>query len=129
MLKKKNKEKKKREKYYRRNGYVSEDVERLRAKGRWMNVELNERDKDTDKQEKREKSKNTQMTHPDFHISPTPAIQENLYRDGAHVEQERIALATQRFHLIPKIRNFVEELIQNSPESIETSPTPKKPNW
>jgi hypothetical protein len=32
-------------------------VERLRAKGRWMNVELNERDKDTDKQEKREKSK------------------------------------------------------------------------
>jgi hypothetical protein len=110
-------------------------VERLRAKGRWMNVELNERDKDTDKQEKKgeikefRSSKNTQMTHPDFHISPTPAIQENLYRDGAHVEQERIALATQRFHLIPKIRNFVEELIQNSPESIETSPTPKKPNW
>jgi hypothetical protein len=30
-------------------------VERLRAKGRWMNVELSERDKDTDKQEKREK--------------------------------------------------------------------------
>jgi hypothetical protein len=32
---------------------VSEDVERLRAKGRWMNVELNERDKDTDKQKRR----------------------------------------------------------------------------
>jgi hypothetical protein len=28
------------EKYYQRNGYVSEEVERLRAKGRWMNVEL-----------------------------------------------------------------------------------------
>jgi hypothetical protein len=36
-------------------GDASEEVERLRAKGRWMNVELSERDKDTDKQEKREK--------------------------------------------------------------------------
>jgi hypothetical protein len=27
-------------------------VERLRAKGRWMNVELSERGKDTDKQER-----------------------------------------------------------------------------
>jgi hypothetical protein len=32
-------------------------VERLRAKGRWMNVELSERDKDTDKQERRERIK------------------------------------------------------------------------
>jgi hypothetical protein len=30
-------------------------VERLRAKGRWMKVELSERDKDTDKQERRER--------------------------------------------------------------------------
>jgi hypothetical protein len=30
-------------------------VERLRARGRWMNVELSERDKDTDKQERKEK--------------------------------------------------------------------------
>jgi hypothetical protein len=30
-------------------------VERLRAKGRWMNVDLSERDKDTDKQEKRKR--------------------------------------------------------------------------
>jgi hypothetical protein len=29
-------------------------VEKLKAKGRWMNVELSERDKDTDKQERRE---------------------------------------------------------------------------
>jgi hypothetical protein len=38
--KKKNPEKKKREreKYYQKNGYVSEEVERSRAKGRWMNV-------------------------------------------------------------------------------------------
>jgi hypothetical protein len=55
--KKKNKEKKNREKYYQKNGYASEEVERLRAKGRWMNVELSERDKDTDKQERRERIK------------------------------------------------------------------------
>jgi hypothetical protein len=39
----------------KRNGSVSEEVERLRAKGRWMNVELSERDKNTDKQERRER--------------------------------------------------------------------------
>jgi hypothetical protein len=32
-------------------------VERLRAKGKWINVELNERDKDTEKQERRERRK------------------------------------------------------------------------
>jgi hypothetical protein len=32
-------------------------VERLRAKGRWMNVELSKRGKDTDKQERRERIK------------------------------------------------------------------------
>jgi hypothetical protein len=42
--KKKNPEKKKR---------VSEEVERSRAKGRWMNVELSEKEKETDKQERR----------------------------------------------------------------------------
>jgi hypothetical protein len=35
--------------------YASEDVETLRAKGRWMNVELSKRDEDTDKQERRER--------------------------------------------------------------------------
>jgi hypothetical protein len=34
-------------------------VERLRAKGRRMNVELSERDKDTDKQERRKRMKET----------------------------------------------------------------------
>jgi hypothetical protein len=47
-----NTEKKEREKYYQRK-----EVERLRAKGRWINVDLSERDKDTDKQERREKIK------------------------------------------------------------------------
>jgi hypothetical protein len=36
--KKTNTEKKKREKYYQRNEYVSQEVERLKAKGRKMNV-------------------------------------------------------------------------------------------
>ncbi|KAJ3620528.1 hypothetical protein MTP99_004469 [Tenebrio molitor] len=54
--KEKNTEKNEREgeKYYQRNGYASKEVERLRAKRKWINVELNERDKDTDKQERRE---------------------------------------------------------------------------
>jgi hypothetical protein len=51
----KNTEKKKREKYYQKNGYPREELERLRAKGRWMNEELSERDKDTDKEKRRER--------------------------------------------------------------------------
>jgi hypothetical protein len=43
--------------FYERNRCASGEVERLRTKGRWMNTELNERDKDTDKQEKRERIK------------------------------------------------------------------------
>jgi hypothetical protein len=47
MLKRKEKEHgKEREK----NGYASEEVERLKAEERWMNWELSERDKDTNKQ-------------------------------------------------------------------------------
>jgi hypothetical protein len=38
--KKRNTEKKTREKYYQINEYASEEVEKLRAKGRWVNVEL-----------------------------------------------------------------------------------------
>jgi hypothetical protein len=53
MLEKKKKTRGRRE----RNGYASEEVERLRTKGRWMNVELNERDKDTDKEERRQRIK------------------------------------------------------------------------
>jgi hypothetical protein len=36
-------------------------VERLRAKGGWMNVELSERDRDTDKQERRERIKESRF--------------------------------------------------------------------
>jgi hypothetical protein len=53
--KKKNTEKKGRGKYYQRNRYVSEEVERLRAKGRWMIVELRKgRKTQTSKKEERE---------------------------------------------------------------------------
>jgi hypothetical protein len=54
----KNTDRKEREKYYQRNGYASEEEERLRAKGRWMNVELSERDTDTDKKKEGRESKN-----------------------------------------------------------------------
>jgi predicted S18 family serine protease len=60
--KKKNTEKKEREKYYQRNGYASEEVERLRPIGRWMNLELSDKDKDIDKQERREKIKESRYT-------------------------------------------------------------------
>jgi hypothetical protein len=53
--KKKNADEKEREKYCRRNGYASEEVERMRAEGRWMCAELSDRDRDTDKQERRER--------------------------------------------------------------------------
>jgi ribosomal protein S6E (S10) len=38
-----------------RNGYASEEIARIKAKGRWINAELSERDKDTDKQKRRER--------------------------------------------------------------------------
>jgi hypothetical protein len=50
--KKKNADEKEKEKYCRTNGYASEEVERLRAEGRWMCAEPSERDRDTDKQER-----------------------------------------------------------------------------
>jgi hypothetical protein len=55
-MEEKNKEKE-RKKHCQRNEYASEEVERLRAKRRWMNVELSERVKDTDKQERRKRLK------------------------------------------------------------------------
>jgi hypothetical protein len=43
--KKKNMEKEEREKYHQRNGYVTEEVERLRTKGRWMETRRQARKK------------------------------------------------------------------------------------
>jgi hypothetical protein len=53
--KKKNEDEKEREKYCRRNGYDSKEVERMRAEGTWTRAEQSERNKDTDKQERRER--------------------------------------------------------------------------
>jgi hypothetical protein len=57
--KKKNTEKK--EKYHQRNGNASEEVERLRAKERWMNA-VSERDRDTESKKEGRESKNPDTT-------------------------------------------------------------------
>jgi hypothetical protein len=44
------------------NGYASEEVQRLRAAERWMNVELSERDKDTTSKKEGRGSKNPDRT-------------------------------------------------------------------
>jgi hypothetical protein len=75
--KKKNKEKKeRRENYYQRNGYPSEDVKRLRAEGRWKNVKLSERDKDTDKQERRERIKESRYNRGSIKSTWEERVQE-----------------------------------------------------
>jgi hypothetical protein len=60
--KKKNADEREGEKYYRRNEYASEEEERMRAERSWINAELSERDKDTDKQERMRKSENRGTT-------------------------------------------------------------------
>jgi hypothetical protein len=79
--KKKNKEKE-RKKYYQRNGYASEEVERLRAKRRWMNVELNKREKDNDKQERRERLKESRYNS-EYERCMTKEIPGYLGRESA----------------------------------------------
>jgi hypothetical protein len=80
-----NTEKKEREKYYQRNGYASEEVERLRAKGR-RNVEVSERDKDTDKQERRERIKESRYNRK-YERCMTEEIPEYLGRESAKERQ------------------------------------------
>jgi hypothetical protein len=46
--KKKSADVKERKNYCRRKGYAGEEVERMRAEGKWMSAEMSERDKDTD---------------------------------------------------------------------------------
>jgi hypothetical protein len=69
-------------------------MERLRAKGRWMNVELSKRDKDTDKQERKERRKNPDTTvwevwQRKFLRRREKKVQKVIWRDTAnwaHVE-------------------------------------------
>jgi hypothetical protein len=67
---------------YQRNGYASEEVKSLRAKGRWMNVELSERDKDTDKHEKRKRIKESRYNR-EYERCMTEEIPEYLWRESA----------------------------------------------
>jgi hypothetical protein len=57
-------------------------VERLRAKGRGMNVELRERDKDIDKQERRERIKESRYNRK-YERCMTEEIVEYLGRENA----------------------------------------------
>jgi hypothetical protein len=82
---KKNTEKKERGKY-QRNGYASKEVERLRAKGRWMNVNMSERDKDTDKQERRERIK--EFKNRKYESCITEEIPEYLERDRVQEKEK-----------------------------------------
>jgi hypothetical protein len=71
-------EKKKRE----REVLQEEEVERLRAKGRWMNVELSEREKDTDHQKRRERIKESRYKRK-YERCITEEIPEYLRRESA----------------------------------------------
>jgi hypothetical protein len=62
--------------------YSSEEVERLRAKGRWMNVELSERENDTDKQERGERMKGSRYNR-EYERCVTEEIREYLRRESA----------------------------------------------
>jgi hypothetical protein len=57
-------------------------VEKLRAKGRWKNVDLCERDKDTDKKEKKERIKDSRYNRA-YERCMTEEIPEYLWRESA----------------------------------------------
>jgi hypothetical protein len=66
-------------------------MERLRAKGRWMNPELSERNKDTDKQERKERIKESKYNR-EYERCMTEEIPEYPRReknDGAIQMWER----------------------------------------
>jgi hypothetical protein len=52
-------------------------VEKLRAKGRWVNVELSERDQDTDKPERRERIKESRYNR-EYERCVTEGVPEYL---------------------------------------------------
>jgi hypothetical protein len=61
-------------------------VERLRAKGRWMNVVLSERDKDTEKQERKERIKESRHNRK-YERCMAEEIVEYLGRESAEKEK------------------------------------------
>jgi hypothetical protein len=63
-------------------------VERLRAEGIWMNAELSERDKDTDKQERRERLKESRYNR-EYERCMTEEIPEYLGKESARERKIR----------------------------------------
>jgi hypothetical protein len=80
--KKKSADVKERENYCRRNGYASEEVERMRAEGKWMSAEMSERDKDTDKQERRERIRESRYNR-EYERCMTEDVPVYLRRESA----------------------------------------------
>jgi hypothetical protein len=70
--------KREREKYYRRKGYISEEVERMRAEGKWMSAELSERDK----QERNERIRESRYNRK-YERYMTEDVSEYLGRENA----------------------------------------------
>jgi hypothetical protein len=70
-------------------------VEKLRAKGRWINVELSERDKDTDKEERRERIKGSRYSR-GYERSMAEGIPEFLGRESAKERKVRFKWGNER---------------------------------
>jgi hypothetical protein len=83
------KAKKEREKYHQRNGYASEEVKRLRAKERWMNVEVSERDKDKNKQERRKKMKES-MYNGECEKCMTENVGREMWEPGERKQRKQV---------------------------------------
>jgi hypothetical protein len=93
--------------YYQRNGYASEEVERLRAEGRWMNAQLSERDKDADTQERRERIRELRYSR-EYERCMTEKIPEYLGREST---RERKIMARFRQVLDGKRGEKVEDML------------------
>jgi hypothetical protein len=72
--------------YYQGSGCASEEVEK--AKGRWMNVELSERDKNTNKQERRKIIKEFRYNR-EYEGYMTEEIPKYLGRESAKERKRR----------------------------------------
>jgi hypothetical protein len=115
--KKKNMEKKEREKYsyYQRNGYTSEEVERLRAEGRWMNAQLSERDKAADTQKRRARIRESRYNR-EYLRCITEEIPEYLGRESA---RERQMMARFRQVLDGKRGEKMQDVLRGEREMID----------
>jgi hypothetical protein len=70
-------------------------VKRLRAKERWMNVKLSKRDKDADKQERREGTKESRYNR-EYETCMTEEIPEYLGRESTRERKIMARFRTRR---------------------------------